>query len=342
MSVNFNTDPSRLSVLILGEKTSISNASLNITDENNINSIPSIEQEFNFSDLSEKPSLKAPNASMSVGIGGMSMAALSNLGTEAIMSLLGFAERKSAVDSGKASIEAHREEREAVNQQRIEKLQEQSEKLEQKGLLDKLKQAFSVIGCILGAIAGVGAAIVGVATSNPLMVIGAAMVMVTVIDQAVQLGTNGEKGIVQSIVAQAEKDGSNTKAAAIAAQIMMISIGVVGSLFAGGLGASNLGATTQVFTTATNAANGLNMVFGGSTQIASSVVNYKLDQLKADGKELEAILMRIQLASEIDTQQMKDIMDKASNMTKAVNDILASCQSSLRGILIGDSSHAMV
>lgn len=343
MSVNLNVDPSRLAAPLLDKDPSVTDTTAlqqaKKAGVSNTTDIPDIDQGFNLSSLSEKPSLKAPIAT--IGDSSMSMAALSTLGTEAIMSLLGFEERTSAVNSGKASIEAHREEREAVNQQRIEKLQEQAEKLEKKGLLDTLKKAFSIIGCVLGAIASIGAAVIGGITGNPLMVIGAAMVMVTVVDQAVQLGTDGEKGIVQAIVAQAEKDGNDTKAASIAAQVMMLCIGIVGSLFSGGLGSSNLGAATQVFTTATNAANGFNMAASGATQIASSVVDYKIENLRADGKELEAILMRIQMASEIDTQQIKDIMDRASNMAQAVNEILNSCNQSLRGVLTANAAPAM-
>lgn len=346
MSVSLHTDPSRISNFLTGDNAvdPTTNAAATmakaLANRAHISSLPAATQGFNLSELDEKPSLKNPSVRASAQAEA-SMTALSGLGTEALMMLLGFEERKSVVNSGKASIAAHREEREEVNKQRIEKLQEQAEKLEQKGLLDKLKKAFGVIGCILGAIASIATAVVGVVTANPLMVVGAAMVMVVTVDQAVQLGTNGEKGIVQSIVATAEKNGSDVKASMIAAQVMTIAMGVVGAIFSAGAGSANVGGAAKALTTVTNTANGLNTVASGTTQIASSVVDYKLDKLKADGKELEAILMRIQMASDIDTQQLKNIMEKTENMTQSVKEILESCNQSLAGILTSNTAHIM-
>ena len=202
--------------------------------------------------LDEKPVLTAPS-------GQMSMAAISSLSSEAIMSLLGFEERKESVSSGKAALEAHHEERAAANQERIEKLQEQADKLESQGILDKIKQAFQILGCVLGAIAGIAAAVVGFATGNPVMVIGAGLALLSVADQITQAATGGEKGITQAIVECAEKNGSNTMASAIAAQVMMLIIGIAGAVMSAGVGSSTsmLNATTRGLNTGVNILSGL-------------------------------------------------------------------------------------
>ena len=285
--------------------------------------------------LDEKAPLKAP-------AGQMSMAAISSLSSEAIMSLLGFEERKTSVESGKAALEAHHEERAAVNQERIEKLQEQSEKLKSQGLLDKIKQAFQILGCILGAIAGIAAAVVGFATGNPLMVLGAGMALLCVGDQMTQAITGGEKGITQAIVECAKKNNDNQQAAAIAAQVMMFVIGIAGAVLSGGVGSSvqALSGTARTLNVGINALTGFNSICTGSVGIASSVVNYQIENLRADSKDLEAILMRIQTASDLDSKNIEDILKKCENMSQSVREVLDSCNQALGAVVTAAPSMA--
>ncbi len=285
--------------------------------------------------LDEKPVLTAPS-------GQMSMAAISSLSSEAIMSLLGFEERKESVSSGKAALEAHHEERAAANQERIEKLQEQADKLESQGILDKIKQAFQILGCVLGAIAGIAAAVVGFATGNPVMVIGAGLALLSVADQITQAATGGEKGITQAIVECAEKNGSNTMASAIAAQVMMLIIGIAGAVMSAGVGSSTsmLNATTRGLNTGVNILSGLNSIGSGAVGVASSVVNYQIENIRADSKDLEAILMRIQTASELDSKNIEDILKKSENMTQSVREVLDSCNQALGAVVTAAPSMA--
>lgn len=285
--------------------------------------------------LDEKAPLKAP-------AGQMSMSAISSLSSEAIMSLLGFEERKTSVESGKAALEAHHEERAAANQERIDKLQEQSEKLKSRGLLDTIKKVFQIIGCVLGAIAGIAAAAVGIATGNPVMVVGATLALFSVADQMTQAISDGKMGITQSIIECAEKNGSNTKASAIAAQLMMFIIGIAGAVMSAGVGssASAMTATARNLNIGLNVLTGVNSMGTGAVGIASSVVNYQIENLRADGKDLEAILMRIQTASELDSKNIEDILKKCESMSQSVREVLDSCNQALGAVVTAAPSMA--
>ena len=191
-------------------------------------------------------------------------------------------------------------------------MQEQAEKLKSQGLLDKIKMAFQIIGCVLGAICALAAGVFGAMHGNVLMVVGAVMALFSIADQITQLSSGGELGIAQEILKRAQANGSNEMASMISAQVMVMLITVAGAVFSAGLGSSSASMTVAARTlnVGINVFSGINSVISGSVGIASSVVNFEIENLKADSKELEAILMRIQVASELDAQNIEDIMKK--------------------------------
>lgn len=226
-----------------------------------------------------------------------SLEVISTLSSEAIMTMLGFDERKSAVESGLTAIETRREQRAEYNKQKIEQLQEQAEKAKSKGLLDKIKEAFSYIGMALGAIAAIGACLTG----NPLAIAGAALIMISLADQIASTASGGKVSIAAGFAKLAEATGGNQQAAAIAGQVFSMVIGLTGGILSGvGVAKSVADVKSAIGTVnlATQVLSGVTTVANSSVSIASSFIERDIDNLKADQKLIEAILMRMQVAQE--------------------------------------------
>lgn len=257
-----------------------------------------------------------------------SLEVISTLSSEAIMTMLGFDERKSAVESGLTAIETRREQRAEYNKQKIEQLQEQAEKAKSKGLLDKIKEAFSYIGMALGAIAAIGACLTG----NPLAIAGAALIMISLADQIASTASGGKVSIAAGFAKLAEATGGNQQAAAIAGQVFSMVIGLTGGILSGvGVAKSVADVKSAIGTVnlATQVLSGVTTVANSSVSIASSFIERDIDNLKADQKLIEAILMRMQVAQEWDEEQIKKIMEKCQAMTEGVREILDDCNQSL-------------
>ena len=133
-----------------------------------------------------------------------------------------------------------------------------------------------------------------------------------------------------------------TKIAAIAAQVMMFVIGIAGAVLSGGVGSSvqALSGTARTLNVGINALTGFNSICTGSVGIASSVVNYQIENLRADSKDLEAILMRIQTASDLDSKNIEDILKKCENMSQSVREVLDSCNQALGAVVTAAPSMA--
>lgn len=285
--------------------------------------------------LSQMPTLEQPkNADVS-------MVRLSALSSEAIMSMLGFEERKSAVESGLSTIETRRQERAEINEKKIEQLKEQAEKAKSSGILDKIKQAFSYIGMVLGAVAAIGAVIVS--GGNPLAIAGAALMITAIADQIVGQATGGEWNISGLLGKMDEALGGSGKTGAIVGQVFSAVLGISGSILSGAGVMKVVGDVNQaarVFQLVSQATTSATQIVGSSVSIASACVNYDIEMSKADQKLLEAILMRIQAAEDLDSSTLEKIMQKSQDMAEGVRAILDDCNQTLGATLTMPTSMA--
>ena len=282
------------------------------------------------------PNLKAPE-------GGMPMSVIAGLSEEALMSMLGMEERKSAVTSGLESLRAKAEERREINQQKIELLQEQAEKAEENKVLAGIKKAFSIIGAVVGTIASIGSIVAGFCSANPLLVIGGALTLVASIDSMVSTATDGENSIASAVAKSLQENNNLDESAAkwIGVAVSM-TIGITGAVMTG-VGAYQLASeastsvsqVNNIVSAASSIASGVVQTGQGAVQITEAVLNYKLSNLKADSKELEAILQRIQAASDIDIQLVESNLEKTQSLTENLKKTIEDCRMALNSILTG-------
>ncbi len=335
MSVTLNGDASAL-----GGLGGIDFTKLNEAGQSGKSQSASLTPEIKqlLSQLNEAPKLDAPSGNLAQA-GFMELGALS---ADAIMTMLGFEERKSAVKSGISAIETHRQERAEVNQERIEKLEEQAEKAEKAGLLDKIKQVFSYIGMALGAIAAVASIAIGAMTGNALMIAGGALLMASMVDQIASAASDGKVSLAAGFAAAAKATGGNEQAASMAGSVFSMFLGLAGGLMSGGAGiksavASGVNAVKIANTvqTASNILNAANSVATGGLTIAKGVYDSQITNLQADSKMLEAILQRIQQASDMDTNQLKKIMERSQEAAGTVKEILQDCNQTLGAVVAG-------
>ncbi len=301
------------------------------------------EQQRKLQSLLDDPQLEAPKGPWAQ----TSFVNLSTLSSEAIMSMLGFEERKSAVDSGMSEIETKRQQRAEINEERIENLKEQAEKAEKSGLLDQIKQVFSYIGMALSAIASIASIAAGVITGNPLLIAGGALMLLSTTEQIMSAATDGEISLANGFAQAAKATGGNEQAARIAGMVTSVLIGLTGAIMSGGASmgaaasqAGNIASSTitqaaNTATTVTSIASGVANVGTGAVTIAKSVYDYELTNLKADMSDLQAILLRIQQAGDADTEQLKHIMEKSQQITEGVKALLDDCNQSLGAVLTG-------
>ena len=309
------------------------------TPSSHTGGVPDASAKDDLNTLLSGPTLEAPDGQFSQ----MSFPELSALCTEAILSMLGFEERKSAVNSGINAIETHRQQRAEVNQERIENLQEQAKKAEDNSLLSKIKEAFSYISMALGALAGIGSFILGCVTGNPLLIAGGLMLTLSTAEQIMSTATDGKislQGLGEYII---EKHGGNKEACMYTCMAITMALGLAGAILtAGGASGSalaNLSTSAQKITaiaqTTTNYINAATSIVSGSVNIAYAVNSAELQNIKAEGLDLEAILQSIAVAMELDTEQIKKILEKSNDMAEGVKQILNDCNKTVGAVLTG-------
>lgn len=274
-----------------------------------------------------KPELKAPTG-ITVG---MSMSKIAGLSSEALMQLLGFEERKEAVNSGISAIETKRQERAAANQERIEKLQEFADKVRKEAQLSPFLKAFKILGAILGMIAGIAA----IATGNPVAIAGGILMIMSCLDSILSTATDGEFSLSGKMTELLVKMGMSEETA----NWVMLGISLAVSVAAAVMtcGASLSGSAANI---ALQIGNAVTQVGSGACQIAQSVFEYQKTNIMADQKDLEAILQRIQMAMDMDTENMKKIMEKSEKVSEQVKEMINNTNQAVTAVATGGTTAA--
>ncbi|MBO8416306.1 MAG: hypothetical protein IAB19_08010 [Proteobacteria bacterium] len=320
--------------------TSVGSGSSSATAQGSVPEVKSNLSEI----LNETPNLTKPSSAYA----DMNFVNLGALSNDAIMSMLGFEERKSAVSSGITEIETKREQRHEANQLRIQNLHEQAEKAAKSSLLDKIKEVFSYIGMALSAIGSLAGMAVSIATGNIALGIGSALLLLSSVEQIMSAASDGELSLANGFAEAAKATGGNEDAARISGMLFSVGLGLAGAILSGGAGVKNavsqgMSAVKQIannVNTAVNFVSAVNSVGTGAVGIAKSVYDSQLTKLKAGSLDIEAILQRIQTASDMDTNQLKKIMEKSQDMAEGVKNILDDCNQTLGAVVTSAPSMA--
>ena len=276
-----------------------------------------------------------------LGIPALAVPSLAGLSLEQLVEAIGVEGRQQAVKQGLEAIKAKGDEIKELNAQKMEEVQKQLENLKKQQKLSPFLKAFKWIGMIIGAIASVATIAAGVLTANPLLVAGGLVGLTMTVNSMVSEATDGKVSISAGIAAIAKACGASEETAKWIGFAFEMAITVVGiGLTLGGGFAS---ATAQAATTATKALSivsttttilsGVNSVAQGSVQIASSVYDYKIAQAKAELKDLQAILEKIQAAMQSEEDFLEAVMERMENLLGSVKDIVQDNISAQTSIL---------
>ena len=212
---------------------------------------------------------------------------------------------------------------------------------------------FLINPAIVSAIAAVAVLASAVIAPNPASIIGAGLLIASTVETIMSTASDGKLSLQNGFAEAAKATGGNEQAAAICGMITSFAIGIVGSVLSGAGAAktisdaaklgevSKLTKFQQIMNNATNIVSAGTQAASSAVNITSAVYEKQIDEIKADSKLLEAILMRIQIAQDLDTKQIEKIMEKATAMAEGVKDVIDDCNSTMQSVLSGGSAPAM-
>jgi tetratricopeptide (TPR) repeat protein len=126
---------------------------------------------------------------------------------------VGMETRQVATKTGLETLKAKAAEREEANQKKIEETQKQLEKLREQEKLSPFMKALKWIGMALGAIAAVATAAIGAMTANPLLIVGAAIMLTMTVNSIVSEATDGKYSISAGVAELAKQCGASEETA---------------------------------------------------------------------------------------------------------------------------------
>jgi hypothetical protein len=278
-----------------------------------------------------------------LGIPALAAPKLGALSLEQLVQAIGHEGRRVAVQQGLEAIKAKGDEIKELNDKKMEEIQKQLEELKKKEKLSPFLKAFKWIGMALGAIASVATIAAGALTGNPLLIAGGIIGLTMTVNSIVSEATEGKVSIGAGVTALAKACGASEETAkwiGFAFELAITLVGVALTLGGGFASAASQTATTamkatSIISTAATIASGANSVAQGAMQIASSVYDYRIAQAKAEMKDLEAILAKIQAAMESEEDFMEAVMEKCEDLLGKVKDIVMDNISAQTAILTG-------
>ncbi|MDR2450679.1 MAG: type III secretion system translocon subunit SctE [Candidatus Accumulibacter sp.] len=268
-----------------------------------------------------------------------------NISLEELVKAVGMETRQVATKTGLETLKANAAETEEANQKKLDEIQTRLEKLREKEKLSPFMKALKWIGLALSAIAAVATIAVAVATANPLLIAGAAIMTAMVINSIVSEATDGEVSISAGVAALAKECGASEETAQWIGMGVEIGITLIGAALSFGAGFTSSAAkalettskTIQIVAKAAQAASlasGLTTMAQGGLGIYDSVLSSDITKSKAAQKDLEAILARIAEAQDIETKFLESIMKRAEELLAAVQEIVqgnAEAQTAILG-----------
>jgi hypothetical protein len=256
-----------------------------------------------------------------------------NISLEELVKAVGMETRQITTKTGLETLKAKAAETEEANQKKLEEVQKQLEKLKEQEKLSPFMKALKWIGMALGAIASIATIAVGVATGNPLLVAGGAIMMAMTVNSIVSEASDGKYSIGAGIAELAKKCGADEETAQWIGMGVEIGITILGAALSFGAGvagsaakaAEMAGRVTQILAKVsqfTNLVSGLTTMAQGGLGIYDAVLTSDVTKSKATQKDLEAILARIAEVQDIETKFMESVMKRAEELLAAVQEIV--------------------
>lgn len=247
------------------------------------------------------------------------------LSLETLLSAIGDEVRRQTVRDSAEGIELKAEQQKEINDKQLKELQEQLEKMKSQKVLDIFKKIFQGIGIALAAVT-TGLAC---ATGNPLLIAGAVIGMTLAIDSIASLASDGKYSLATGF-------GTENEGAKIFCQVLMGAL-MVANIACNISGAVKLSAdvakgavdlATKAMTiaakagTINNIASGVNSVGTGAVTIGSAVIQYQVENSKANIKDLEAILQRLRDAMDVEKNLMEAELERANALLTDVKELV--------------------
>jgi len=281
-----------------------------------------------------------------LGIPALAVPSLGGLSLEQLVQAVGHEGRRLAVQQGLEAIRMKGDEIKDLNDKKMEEIQKQLEELKKKEKLNPFLKFFKWIGMILGAIASVVTIAAGAITGNPLLIAGGAIALTMLANSIVSEASGGKVSIGAGIAAIAKACGASEETAkwigfAFELAITIVGVGLTlgGAFGSAASQAANTVSTamkvTNTISAATTIASGVNSLGQGAVQIASSVYDYKIAQAKAEMKDLQAILERIQAAMQSEEDFVEAVMQRCEELLGKVKEIVTDNISAQTAILTG-------
>lgn len=280
--------------------------------------------------LTQHPELAAPLLS-------------AGLALEVLMEALGSEERKTAVKTSTETLKAKAAERKEINDKQLGEIKERLEKMRSQSVLNGFLKAFKIIGAIFGAIAAAATIVAGALTANPLLIAGGAVTAVLAVDSLVGAASDGKYGIAQGVAAGLKAMGVDEKTAQWIGFGFTMALAITGAALSLGGAAASAPATaisalekaTKVVSVATQILSAANTIAGGGVGIAAAVNQYDIEKSRVTSKELEAILARLQEATEVEQEFLKTVMKKFEDLLAKVGELVQANNETQAAILGG-------
>ncbi|MCL1916591.1 MAG: type III secretion system translocon subunit SctE [Desulfovibrionaceae bacterium] len=257
------------------------------------------------------------------------------LSLEQLVQALGVEGRQTAVKAGLESIEVKKAEIKELNDKKMEDVQKQLEELKKREKLNPILKFFKWIGMILGAIASVASVIAGALTGNPLLIVGGAIGLFMMANSITSEATGGKISLGAGIAELAKKCGASEETAkwigfgfeiGVTAVGMALSIGGAVQVAKAAKALGEIATTVQKVAVWTagiaNATGGAVQVGQGGVGIAAAVHDKRIADAKADLKELEALMLRITQAQDIEKDLLEAVMERTQALIDGVMDII--------------------
>lgn len=196
--------------------------------------------------------------------------------------------------------------------------------MEAKKTANGFLKAFKIIGTIVGVIGAAAAIAVGVATANPLAIAGGIALGLAATDSLLSSVSDGKisiAGLTTAIM------GEDSKAAPWIAAGISLALNIAGIALTFGAASAMTGLTAvekaeKVISTADSVISSIASIGTGAATIASGVYDSRITESYASTKDLDAILERIMLAMEMETDLLQSILEKVSKMVEGAVDIV--------------------
>jgi len=285
----------------------------------------------------------APPAASRASGGGLDFAALGipvlaaphpgPLSLEQLVAAIGYEGRQLAVKQGLEAIKMKGDEIKELNDKKAEEIQKHLDALAEREKLSPWLRAFKWIGIVVGAIASAATVAAGVLTANPLLVAGGVVALTMLANSIVSEATDGKVSIGAGVAAVAKACGADETTAKWIGFGFELAVTVVGIVLSvgGTAGAQTAQLAEKIATVVkissavsvgSTIAGGANLAAQGALSIIVAQYDNKIALAKAELKDLEAIMERIQTAMKTEDDFLEAVMQRTEDLLGKVKEVV--------------------